>query len=121
MQTISNNQDTVAKTTGIARAAVVHFLLDHGLPRPIGIRRPRTGLGTALPVDLASTDLERWVEATGADYLGTETLNYAGQRYVRVSFKGSVPASVGDVAVVLRITQRVGPAPVLTVVDGGAA
>jgi hypothetical protein len=120
MSTSATKQDTVAATVVIARKAITEFVLAEQLPRPIGIRRPRASGPHGIPVDVSAGDAEAWVEATHAEYLGTESLNHDGQRYARVSWAGTVPSPVGDVAVVIRIVQRLGRTE-LTLVPGGAA
>lgn len=114
-------QDTVGKTVGIAMHAVAKHGLDHRLPAPQAIRRPRVGERT-VRVDLLVDDHEAWVQATDADYLSTQTIGAHG-RSVAVRFAGRVPSPIGDVEVELRIVQRVvDAAPALTLVfSGGAA
>jgi hypothetical protein len=118
MSSSTTKQDTVAKTARLARTAVIEFGLERRLPHPIGIRRPRA-LGVF--VDVATVDHELWVEATGAEYLGTETLHHEGARFARVSWLGNVPTPVGDVPVVIRIAQRLDDAPTLSLVPSGGA
>jgi hypothetical protein len=118
METSSTKQDTVAKTIALAMHAVAAYMLDQQLPAPRAIRRPRPR-GHQLRIDLFAADLEAWVQATGADYMGTETRN----RFVTVTFVGRVPSPLGDVAVELRIAQSHGVAPrsLHLVPAGGAA
>jgi hypothetical protein len=102
--------------------AVAKYALDHRLPAPRAIRRPRLG-DRAVRVDLFVGDHEPWVEVLGADYLSTQTIGVHA-RSVAVRWTGSVPSPVGDVAVELRIVQRIvdqEPARSLSLVPGGAA
>lgn len=116
MSVSTTKQDMVAKTTVLAHTAIREFILERRVPRPQGIRRARNG---AVPIDLSVVDHEVWVDATDAKYVGTENLNHAGQIYARVAWAGRVPSPIGDVAVVLRIVQRVGETAL--VATGGAA
>jgi hypothetical protein len=119
METKQHQQDTVTATVPIARKAIREFILEQRLPRPIGVRRPRPST-PGIPIDVSVEDIDSWVEATAAEYLGAEALNHEGLRYARTSWVGRVPSPVGDVAVVLRIVQRIG-LPSLTMVPGGGA
>jgi hypothetical protein len=114
-------QDTVARTTPIAMHAVAKHGLDHRLPAPQAIRRPKVG-GRAVRVTLFADDLEPWIHATSADYLSPATIGAHG-RSVVVRFTGRVPSPIGDVQVELQIVQRIADAPArpLTLIPGGAA
>lgn len=120
METSSIMQDAVAKTTALAMHAVAKHGLDHRLPAPQAIRRPWVG-DRAVRVDLFVGEHEAWVESTAADYLSTQTIGVHG-RSVAVRWVGRVPSAVGDVAVELRIVQRIDPlVRPLTLVPGGVA
>jgi hypothetical protein len=113
-------EDTVTKTVGLVRTALAGFVLEQGLPRPIGVRRPRRSAPDAIFVDVCSTDVDLWIAATKAEYLGTEVLNHESNRFARVSYRGHVPTAIGGITVVIRITQRVNQ-PLLLVQDGEPA
>lgn len=121
METDSNKQDTINRTTALAMHAVAKYALDRRLPAPRAIRRPRVG-DRAVRVDLFVGEHEAWVDATGADYLSTQTIGVHA-RSVAVKWTGRVPSPIGDVAVELRIVQRVAFDSVrpLSLVPGGVA
>lgn len=115
-------QDTVAKTAPLAMYAVAQHMIDRRLPSPRAIRAPRPGVEDArIRIDVYTDDLESWVQATAAAYLSSETrVAQDGARVVIVRFVGRVPSAIGDVAVVIRIAQRV-HTPSLELVPGGVA
>ena len=125
-----NDTDTtssvVEKVGPLAMRAVARFWLDTNLPAPLAIRRPIRcpDAPRAVPIDVTVDDMEAWLEATSAVYLGTETALLEGSRVARVGHLGSVPSPIGDVMVLIRIVQRVDappPTQPLRLVGGASA
>jgi hypothetical protein len=122
MSSTTTKQDTINRTISLAMHAVAKYALEHRLPAPRAIRRPRLG-DRAVRVDLFVGEHEEWVDAIGADYLSTTTIGVHA-RSVQVTWAGRVPSPIGEVAVELRIVQRVvdqEPVRPLSLVPGGAA
>jgi hypothetical protein len=122
MQTTSNKQDAINRTTALALHAVTRYALDHRLPAPQAIRRPRIG-DRAVRVDLYVGEHDAWVDALDAEYLSTQTIGEA-RRSVAVKWGGQVPSPIGFVAVELRIVQHIsdryaGQTPQLALVPSG--
>jgi hypothetical protein len=124
MSSTTTKQDTITKTTGLALALVAQFMLDQRLPSPIALRRPRhvrtsDPHAAAIRVDVHEADWDTWLDAIGSDpgtdYVGTETHRDRHGRFVIVSAAGRVPSPIGEVAVLLRTSQR------LELLQGGAA
>lgn len=122
--------DAVAdKVAPLAMYAVVEFMLEHKLPAPLSIRGYSRCPSTTKAINIGLTDLEAWSDATGAEYIGTETsVADTGRRYCVVTERGRVPSAIGDVAVLLHVAQwvewpdeDVDTKPVLSLVGGGAA
>ena len=115
---------TTTKVTPIAMYAVAGFMLEQRLPAPMRISGPSHCVHSekAVRLDVYVDDSETWCEATDAEYVDTKTGTVDGDTFTLVTFRGKVPAAVGDVAVLIRIAQRVdNPRPALALVGGETA
>lgn len=113
---------TAEKVTPLALYAVADFMLERRLPAPIALRGPATcpHAVKAVTIDVYASDVDAWTAATGAEYVDTRTARVDGERFALVTWTGSVPSPLGDVAVRIRIAQRVDdPRPQLALVGGG--
>lgn len=115
---------TAEKVTPLAMYAVAQFMLDRRLPAPIALRAPSVCPSAikAVTIDVYAADFDTWTDATDAEYVGTETTRIDGERFALVTMAGRVPSAMGDVAVRVRIAQRVDdPRPALSLVGGETA
>lgn len=95
------------KVAPIAMYVVAKHMLDHSLPAPYSIDRPRPcdpekGVVVAVPSDAVT----EWLDAMVVDEEIVKPSKASG--YEHVHYVGRVPAAVGDVAVVVRAVRAVG-------------
>lgn len=106
-------QTTAEKMAPLALYAVAQHMLDRNLPAPQWIKAPRPGSCTAekrVEVAVFSSALDEWLDSLIVDdehHRPLTDLEPSMGRWEVVEYDGRIPTAIGDVAVVVKVTQPV--------------